>query len=49
MRTFANERLKNLSSVNKGTAYALNFNKLTTDLVAEASELKDFDGEGGGE
>ena len=48
IRTLATERLKNLLAVNKGGAYALEFDKLITDLVAEASELKDYDGESGG-
>ena len=49
IRTFATERLKNLLTVNKGAPYALEFDTLITDLVAETNELKDYDGEGGGD
>ena len=49
IRTFATERLHNLLAMNKGAPYALEFDKLITDLVAETNELKDYDGEGGGD
>ena len=47
VRSYATERLKNLLTVNKGPQYALEFEKFITDLVGEANELKDYDGEGG--
>ena len=49
IRSYATERLKNLLTTNKGAQYALEFDKLITDLVAEANELKDYDGEMGGD
>ena len=41
--------MKTLLTVNKGAPYALEFDNLITDLVAEANELRDYDGEGGGD
>ena len=45
VRTYATERLKNLLTVNKTAAYAAEFDKLLCDLVTEANEIKDYDGE----
>ena len=49
IRSYATERLKNLLTANRSAAYALEFDKFLSDLVTEANDLKDFDGENGGE
>ena len=45
IRTYATERLKSLLTANKTAVYAAEFDKLLCDLVAEANEIKDYDGE----
>ena len=45
IRTNATERLKSLLTTNRSATYAAEFDKLLVDLVAEANEIKDYDGE----
>ena len=45
IRSYASERLKNLLTTNRSATYAAEFDKLLLDLVAEANETKDYDGE----
>ena len=45
IRTYATERLRNLLTVNRTAAYATEFDKLLGDLVTEANDIKDYDGE----
>ena len=44
-RSYASERLKTLLTTNRSAAYAAAFDKLLSDLVVEANDLKDYDGE----
>ena len=45
IRTSATERLKSLLTTNRSETDAAEFDKLLVDLVAEANDIKDYDGE----